>query len=312
MTRDKTCLLVQPIHEVGRALLRDNGIEPVLCPSPDMTTVAGMIRDVDAVITRNAGLSASAFAAAERLRVVVVHGTGHNAVDKAAARARGVMVCNTPGVNAQSVAELALGLILAAARSLVAADAAARAGDARFRDAGRFTELAGKTALIVGWGGIGARLGRMLAAGFGMEVLVHSPNAPEVAGFERVGLEHGLARADLVSLHTPMREETRGLINAARLGAMKPGAILVNTAREGLVEEAALAAALHAGHLGAAGLDVYEEPLSEALRGAPRLVLTPHVGASTEDALRAVALGAAGHVVTALAGGVPATRINKS
>ncbi|QDL91167.1 3-phosphoglycerate dehydrogenase [Paroceanicella profunda] len=309
MTR---CLILQPVHEAGLSLLRANGITPVPCPAPDMETVARLIPGCAAAITRDAGFSAAAFAAADALRVVVVHGAGHDAVDKEAATARGVLVCNTPGANARSVSELALGLALAAARAIPAADAAERAGRPGFREAHSCTELSGKTALIVGWGATGAGLGRMLAVALGMRVLVHSPRATDVGGFERVAsLAEGLAQADLVSLHTPLRPETRGLIGPDALAALKPGAILVNTARAGLVDEAALAAALASGRLAAAGLDVYSP---EAPRGplgkSPRVVFTPHLGGTTEEALRRVAIGAAGHVIAALSGQRPATALN--
>lgn len=306
------CLIVQPIHPQGLALLEANGITPVCAPSDNMAVIAGLIGDCEAVITRNAGLSAEAIEAGARLRVVAVHGTGHDAVDKPAATARGVMVCNTPGANARSVAELGLGLMLAAARGIAGGDRAERAGRPGFRESASFSELAGRTVLIVGWGAIGRALGQMLHLAFGMTVLVHSPRAPETGGFERVAsLEEGLARADIVSLHTPMRPETRHMMNAARFAAMKPGAILVNTARQGLVDEAALCAALESGHLAAAALDVYEHDAPTGpLAALPQVVFTPHLGATTEEALIRVATGAAGHVITALAGGTPATLLN--
>lgn len=141
-----------------------------------------------------------------------MHGAGHDAVDKEAASERGVLVCNTPGANARSVSELALGLALAVARLIPAADRSERAGIRGFREMETFTELSGKTALIVGWGATGAGLGRMLKAAFDARVLVYSPRAADVEGFERMEkLEDGLAQADLVSLHTPLRPETRGL-----------------------------------------------------------------------------------------------------
>lgn len=306
------CLIVQPIHEAGLAALEAAGIAPVPCPAPDMGTVARHIPGVEAVITRDAGLGAAAFAAADRLRVVVVHGAGHDPVDKAAAARAGVIVANTPGANARSVAELAVGLGLTVVRRIPAADRAVREGRAGFRESARFAELSGKTALIVGWGAIGRETGRIWAAGFGLRVLVHSPRVPDTGGFERVDrLAEGLAAADLVSLHTPLREETRGLVGAAAMAAMKPGAILVNVARAGLVEEDALDAALAAGHLGGAGLDVY----SPGAPGGPlarhgNVVFTPHLGGTTEEALRRVALAAARHVIDALAGRRPDTTIN--
>ncbi|WP_172328148.1 NAD(P)-dependent oxidoreductase [Mangrovicoccus sp. HB161399] len=306
------CLIIQPIHEEGHALLRAEGIEPVRCPAADMATVAGLIGDCDAVITRDAGLSGKAIAAAGRLRAISVHGSGHDAVDKDAASARGIPVCNMPGANSRSVAELALGLALAAARGIAGGDRAERAGRTGFRESASFMELQGKTALIVGWGNIGRQLAAMLDLALGMTVLVHSPRAPETGGFERVAtLEEGLARADLVSLHTPMRPETRHMMNAARFAAMKPGAILVNTARQGILDEAALAGALASGQVAAAGLDVYEHGAPEGpLAAFPQVIFTPHLGATTEEALIRVARGAAANVVTVLKGGLPATCVN--
>ncbi|TKT69595.1 NAD(P)-dependent oxidoreductase [Aquamicrobium sp. LC103] len=306
------CLIIQPIHEAGLRLLEENGIEPVLCPASDMTTVARHIPGCDAAITRDAGLSAEAFAVADRLRAVVVHGTGHDPVDKAAAASRGVIIANTPGANARSVAELALGLAIAAARRITAADRAERSGQAGFRESARFTELSGKTALIIGWGAIGRDLGRMLDQAFCMRVLVYSPRAPAIERCERVStLAEGLAEADLVSLHTPLRPETRNLMGAEAFAALKPGAILVNVARAGLVDETALIEALRSGRLGGAALDVYSPGAPQgALADFQNVIFTPHLGGTTEEALRRVAEAAASHVISALAGTMPPTALN--
>lgn len=306
------CLVVQPIHAAGLDLLRARGIEPVLCPAADMETVAAHIPGCDAVITRDAGLKAKAFAAADRLRAVVIHGTGHDSVDKQAAAEKRVLIANTPGVNARSVAELAVGLAIAAARGISAADRSEREGRAGFRESARFIELSGKTALIVGWGAIGRDVGRMLDNAFGMRILVYSPRASDLAGYKRVEtLAEGLAQADLVSLHTPMRPETERMIGRDAFAAMKPGAILVNVARAGLVDEDALLDALRTGHLSGAGLDVYSADAPKGpLSAFPNVIFTPHLGATTEDALRRVAEAAAGHVATALSGVLPPTAIN--
>jgi D-3-phosphoglycerate dehydrogenase len=277
-----------------------------------MATVASLIVGCEAVITRDAGISALAIAAADVLKVIVVHGTGHDGVDKHAAAAKGVIVCNTPGANARSVSEMALGLALAAARQISAADSAVQAGFEGFRESQAFTELSGKTALIIGWGATGAGLGRMLNAALGMRVLVYSPRAADTEGFERVStLEEGLAAADLISLHTPLREETRGMINAETLSHAKQGAILVNTARAGLIDEAALADAVIRGTIGAAGLDVYSKEAPHGpLSVSGRVIFTPHLGGTTTEALRRVAVGAARNVLTALSGMRPATAID--
>lgn len=306
------CLIVQPIHEAGLDLLRAQGIEPVISPSPDMDTVAAHIQGCDAVITRDAGLKASAFAAADRLRVVVVHGTGHDSVDKIAATRNGVLVANTPGANARSVAELTVGLAIAVARAIPAADRSERAGRPGFRESARFTELSGKTALIVGWGAIGRDVGRILDHAFGMRVIVHSPRALELGPYIRAEtLVEGLAEADLVTLHTPLRAETALMIGREAFAAMKPGAILVNVARAGLVDEEALHEALRARRLAGAALDVFSPGAPKGpLADFPNVIFTPHLGATTEDALRRVAEAAAGHVAAALSGTLPATAIN--
>ena len=306
------CLIVQPVREEGLTLLREAGIEPVICPAPDMETVASLVPGCIAVITRDAGFNADAFAAADVLKVVVVHGAGHDAVDKDAATKHGVLVCNTPGANAQSVAELALGLSLSAARLIPAADRDERDGFPGFRDRHKTMELQGKTALVVGWGHTGARLGRMLRGALDMRVLVHSPRATDIGDFERAAsLEAGLAKADLISLHTPMRPETRHMINRNSLAHTKPGAILINTAREGLIDEEALAEALATGHLFAAGLDVYTPDAMDGPLGlSGRVIFTPHLGGATEEAMRRIAVASARNVLTALKGERPATALN--
>ncbi|SFO07789.1 D-3-phosphoglycerate dehydrogenase [Cohaesibacter marisflavi] len=306
------CLIVQPVHEEGLELLRQNGIEPVICPDPSMDTVAALAPGCESCITRNAGFTEQAFAAADKLKVVVVHGAGHDAVDKESATRHGVLVCNTPGANAQSVSELALGLALSAARLLPAADREERAGRFGFRDRNQTLELQGKTALVVGWGHTGSRLGEMLRGALDMRVLVHSPSVKDLGDFERASsLEAGLAEADLISLHTPLRPETRHMINKDSLALVKPGAILVNTARAGLVDEAALLDALDKRHLFAAGLDVYEEdaPLG-ALGRSDRVILAPHLGGATEEAMRRIAVASVENVLTALSGKRPATALN--
>ena len=309
--RRARCLVVQPVHAEGLDRLRDAGIEPVICPEAATEAVTRLLPGCAAAITRDFGFPAACFAAADALRVLAVHGAGHDAVDKLAASRAGVLVCNAPGHNARSVSELALGLALAAARLVPAADRDERAGHRGFRERHASAELSGKTALVVGWGATGAGLGRMLASALGMRVLVHSPRALHTEGFERVGLEEGLARADLVSLHTPMRDETRGMIGAAALARVKPGVILVNTARAGLVDEAALGEAIADGRVAAAALDVYSHGAPRGpLAATDRVIFTPHIGGATVEALKRMAAASADIVIEALAGGTPATALN--
>jgi glyoxylate reductase len=230
------------------------------------------------------------------LRAVAVYAVGTDNVDVEATAARGVAVGNTPGVLTEATADLAFALLLAAARRLPEAQAAVREGAWRtWEPAGWMgLELHGATLGIVGAGRIGQAVARR-AAGFGMEVLTHRPTP----------LAELLERSDVVSLHVPLTEATRGLIGVAALQRMKPGAILVNTARGGIVDQEALAAALHAGTIGAAALDVTDpEPLpaDHPLLRAPNLVVVPHVGSATGATRSRMADMAVDNLLAALRG----------
>lgn len=224
------------------------------------------------------------------LRLLVTTGMKNASIDVAAAHARGVTVCGTrsrPG----PAAELTWALLLATMRSVPAADRAVRAGGWQ-DDLLPGTDLAGATLGVIGLGRLGQRVARVGLA-FEMEVLAWSQHLdPEVArshGVEPVSKEELLRRSDAVTLHLRLSERTRGVVGAAELALMKPTAVLVNTSRGPLVDESALLAALHAGAIGGAGLDVYdEEPLpgDHPLRSAPRTVLTPHLGYVTDEGYR--------------------------
>lgn len=234
---------------------------------------------------------ASLIARLPRLRMVALTGSRSPSLDVAACTARGIPVCTTGGERSSTgTAELALALILAAARRIPEADAALRAG--RFQEGvGVGPVLDGRTLGIVGLGRIGrmvARYGRAL----NMEVLAWSRSLTDEAaaahGATSVALDHLLAQADVISLHVPLTPQSRGMIGAAEMARCKPGAILVNTSRGPLVDEGALLAALAEGRL-RAGLDVYDrEPLppGHPLRSAPNTVLTPHIGYGTADTFR--------------------------
>jgi glyoxylate reductase len=213
--------------------------------------------------------------AAPSLRAVAVYAVGTDNVDRAAARAHGIAVGNTPDVLTEATADIAFALLLAAARRLPEAAADVRAG--RWQtwtpDGWLGLELHGATLGIVGAGRIGQAVARR-GAGFGMEVVTARP----------LPVEEVLERADVVSLHVPLTEETRHLIDAAALARMKPGAILVNTARGPIVDQVALADALRSGHLGAAALDVTDPeplPVDDPLLDAPNLIVLPHIGSAT-------------------------------
>lgn len=231
--------------------------------------------------------------AGDALRVVGRAGVGVDNIDIPACTRRGIAVLNAPAANTYSTAELAFGLLLAAARRIPEADGSIRDG-AWMRKHLRGTQLSGKTLGVIGLGRIGAEVA-MRGRAFGMRVVAYDPfvneERAEDLGIELVDLDALLGMAHAVTLHVPLMEENRGLIGREEIAAMRPGAILVNAARGGLVDETAVAEGLASGQLGAAGLDVYEtEPLpaDSPLREAPHLVFTPHLGASTFEAQRQV------------------------
>jgi D-3-phosphoglycerate dehydrogenase len=254
--------------------------------APDQ--LARDLADADALVVRSATkVTADLIAAAPRLRVVARAGTGVDNVNVAAASARGIVVMNAPGANSVSVAELALGLMLALARRLAAADAAMKQGRWE-KKAFLGEELRDKTLGLAGLGRIGQEVARRAAA-FGMRLIAHDPFISEQVaaglGVELVTLEALFERSDYLSLHMPSTAQTRHLVNAPRLAASKRGIRIINTARGDLVDEGALVAAIEAGHVGGAGLDVFEQepPVDQRLQMLPQVVATPHIAASTRE-----------------------------
>ena len=242
------------------------------------------------------------------LKVLSHYGVGVDSIDIPACKARGILVCNTPGANSVSVAEMAMCLMLSCARQVVNHDAHTRRGEWK-----RFPtfELRGKCLGLVGFGAIGREVARRAGA-FGMELIAYDPFFNEAAGAElhvdSVALDELLRRADVVSLHLPSTPETRHLLDADALALMKPTAILINTARGELVDEAALECALKENRLLAAGLDVYEhEPLRESpLSGLSNVILMPHCSATTPEASQKMGMMAVENAYRALHGIAPA------
>ena len=234
-----------------------------------------------------------------RLRHVASYGVGVNHLDLAACRRRGLLVTNTPGVVTEATAEHAMALILAAARRVAEGDRIIRRGGWTEVEPGWLlgTGLDGKLLGLVGFGRIGQAVARRAEA-FGMAVAYTGPREVAWPGARHLSLEALLAEADVVSLHTPLTPATEGLMSRERLALMKPGAILVNTARGAVVDDAALAEALAAGRLGAAGLDVFrDEPaVPAAYLGLENVVLTPHLGSGTKETRGAMAVMVADEV----------------
>jgi D-3-phosphoglycerate dehydrogenase len=256
-----------------------------------------IISQYDALAVRSATkVTAEVLARATRLKVIGRAGTGVDNIDLAAATRRGVVVMNAPGGNSVSVAEHTMALLLSLARSIADASESTRHGKWEKKKYSSGRELSGKTLGVVGTGNIG-QLVVARAKAFGMKVIAYDPflssEAAAKLGVELVELADIFKRADAITLHVPMTEQTRNMVNATTLAQMRPGALLVNCARGGLVDEKALAEALRKRHLGGAALDVFEtEPPDKdhPLFACENFIATPHLGGSTEDAQQSVAV----------------------
>ncbi len=255
------------------------------------------IADADIVLSNKLPLTAEAMAAAPHLKYIGLFATGYNNVDLTYAREHGITVCNVPNYSTDAVAQHTFAFILALTNRVGEYNATVAAGDwVRSRTFSYFplplSELAGKTVGIVGYGAIGRRVAD-IAKAFGMAVLVYTRRPCGDPTVEQVALDDLLARADVVTLHCPLNEQSAGMMDAAAFAKMKRGAIFINTARGPLVDETALRAALDSGHLGGAGLDVLcHEPMDAdcPLLGAPRCLITPHIAwAGRETRLRLIA-----------------------
>jgi glyoxylate reductase len=302
---------LDPITESGHELIGPDPDDHAL--TPDQLRAA--LVDVDAVVCLLTDrLDRDAFAASRgRLSVVANVAVGYDNVDVAAATEHGIAVCNTPGVLDETTADLAFLLILAASRGSTGAEADLREGRWRGWNINHYLgrDVYGQALGIVGWGRIGQAVARR-AAGFGMTVWHHARRDTGDRGYVH-DLDALLARSDIVSLHVPLTDQTRHLIDERRLALMKPTSVLVNTSRGPVVDEAALAEALHAGRLFGAGLDVFEaEPaVHERLLTAPRTVLLPHIGSASQQTRLAMGRLAARSVVDVLAGRSPDTLVNQ-
>lgn len=247
------------------------------------------VQDADIIMLANQPLSAEIINGCPKLKMLSVAFTGVDHVALDACRARNILVCNAAGYSTNAVAELTFGLAISVIRNIVPCDARCR--KAGTKDGLVGFELFGKTFGVVGTGAIGARVAK-IAAAFGCRVLAYSRTAKQElvdAGVQYVSLDELLAQSDFVSLHVPLTDATRGMINADAIAKMKQGAVLLNTARGPVVDSAALAEALNAGKLAGAGIDVFEgePPIAEdhPLCSAKNTVLTPHVAFASREAL---------------------------
>ena len=311
----KRVLVTDSLQEVGVEALRAEGLQVDVVPTLPPAELARRIAPYAGLVVRSATrVTAEVVEAAAALEVIGRAGVGLDNVDVEAATRRGVVCMNTPGGNTIAAAEHTLALLLATARRLPQAHAHLKGGKwerERFLGA----EVYGKTLGVVGLGRIGAEVARR-AQGFQMSVIAYDPFlGAEVAqrlGVELVDLDTLYRRADFITVHVPLTKETRGLIGAAELARMKDGVRLVNCARGGVVDEAALAAAVQSGKVAGAALDVFETepPWGSPVLDLDAVVVTPHLGASTEEAQTQVAAAIAQQVADLLVRGVVRNAVN--
>jgi D-3-phosphoglycerate dehydrogenase len=313
-------LVVQRIHEAGFDILRGRpDVTVELLANPTEPEILALAPSADAIIIRTAKLTAAAIDAASRLKVVSRHGVGYDNIDLGALDRRGIPLTLVGNVNALSVAEHTLFMMLTLAKRAIAYDRATREGNWKIRDSFSATELFGKKLLLLGFGRIGREVARRAQA-FGMTVLAYDPYVRDAAMHAArvqpvTKLDGAYPEADFISVHLPLTAETRGVIAAPQLAKMKKTAIVISTARGGLVDEPALIEALRAGQIRAAGLDVFvDEPPSpgDPLLQLENVLLSPHSAGLTEECAIRMAQVSARNALAGIAGRLdPELVVNK-
>ncbi|MCY4008852.1 MAG: hydroxyacid dehydrogenase [Anaerolineaceae bacterium] len=306
MAEKTTVLIPDRVHPIAADQLREAGLAVIAPGQMSRAETLSAVAHSTALIVRSATqVDAALLAAARQLRFVVRAGAGVDNVDLPCATERGIIVMNTPGVNALAVAEYTIGLLLALARYIPQAHMSLREGEWN-QQAFMGVTLYGKVLGIYGFGRIGQAVAERAQA-FGMRFLAHDPFVPAAAmaekGVEAVGLETLWAEADFLSLHAEVNEHTRGIVNEASIARMKPGVRIINAARGALIDTSALAAALQRGAIAGAALDVFEPeppPADYPLLAAPGVVHTPHLAANAKEVQEALARAAADTLLQAL------------
>ncbi len=292
-------LILQPVHEAGVRALTDAGIDAVTAPDADRATLLRMIPEFDGLLVRTTSyrIDAEVMDRAPNLRVIGRHGVGVDHIDVAAAVARGIAVVNAPEANSQGVAEYAVGLMLMVARGMRHADAAVREGDWSRREQLIGSELNGGTLGIVGLGRVGSRVARICRGGFQMRTLyydiVRKHEFESELGVEFRSFDDVIAEADILTVHVPLTDLTRGMINGDVLSRMKTGAMLINTSRGPVVKLDTLVEAISSGHIAGAGIDVFpDEPLptDHPILQLPQVVVSPHMASHSQMSMVRMAL----------------------
>ncbi len=313
MTKYKVVVSDQvfPSVDVERELLAGIDAELVVA-SGDVDAVLAVASDADGILNTYLPWTADSIGRLEKCQIIARYGIGFDNVDLKAAADAGIVVTNVPDYSVEEVATHALALILASLRKVAVADGSVRSGTWSIDNFRPIRRLSTLTMGLLGYGRIARKIAAPLAA-LGADIIAHDPylqpgpDLPPLLEFDEV-----LARADIVSLHLPLTDETRGIIGADALAGMKQGAILVNTSRGPLVELDALAAALKSGHIGSAGLDVFDvEPLDASrVADVPNLIVTPHMAYYSEEALAESQRKAATQVIKVLTGETPDYQVN--
>ena len=311
-------LIAGKLHPAGLALLEAaKGVTFIHIEDISEASYQPYLAEADGIVIRTQPMSAASVAKAIRLQIVSRHGVGYDAVNLPALNARKIPLCIVGDVNSVSVAEHAMMMILACAKQVIRSDAAVRHGPWGWRNNLEQGEVSGKRLLIIGYGRIGRHLAKMAQA-FGMRIAAHDPYlaaqgwpAGEVTS--AADLASGLAEADFVSVHIPKAEGA--LIGAAEIALMKQGAIIINTARGGIIDEVALAQALRSGHIAGAGIDVFdaEPPAADhPLLAFDQVILTPHIAGLTREAAQRMAVASVQNVLDHFAGQLdPSLIVNK-
>ena len=311
----KKVLLSQAINPAGMKVL-EGKVELVILADTTVETIKKMVIDVEGIILRtNIKVTREIMEAAPSLKIISRTGAGVDNVEVAAATEKGILVCDTPGVNSNSVAEQTLAILLGLAKQLKIMDKAVSEGNWKIRSTGKAVDVDGKTLGLIGIGRIGSLVAHKCRQAFNMKVIAYDPYVKQAEGIELYSsLDQVFQEADFISIHVPYVEQTHHLVNAKLLNLMKPDAYLINTSRGPLVDEKALIEVLEKGSIAGAGLDVFEkEPpsLDNPLLRLNNVILTPHSSALSRECEMKVHITAAQAVVDFLEGRQPKYIYNK-
>lgn len=306
-------LIPQDVNESGKNYLREKGYEIRVLQDSSIENICKNISDCSGLLLRTTPCTKEVFDAAPHLKVIGRHGVGYDNIDITAAVARGIQVCYTPLANANSVAEHTIMLLLACAKNLVIADKELRLGNYEIRNLMPGNDVFGKTLGIIGFGRIGKNVAEKAALGLGMNILAYGHRLEKEKTPDYITImeevDELIRQSDYISLHIPFSDETKGFFDSKKLSLMKPDAVLINTARGGIVNEDDLYHALIEHRIAGAGLDVFEdEPFRETLSNLFQLdnvIVTPHSAALTKEAMARMSLDAAIGIDEVLSGKKP-------